>query len=107
MTIIEVFHCAYVSTGLRLATEYSFKSILTENIFKTFFILVTNSVIAVPDPVTQLRHEVDLALEKRVIQRRGTVRLRSSWHRSREALAIDAGCCSNFTGWTVETTMGT
>ena len=54
MTIIEVFHCAYymciyVSTGLRLATEYSFKSILTENIFKTFFILVTNSVIAVPD----------------------------------------------------------
>ena len=53
-----------------------FKSMLTENIFKTFFILVTNSVIAVPpDPVTQLRHEVDLALEKRVIQRRGTVRL--------------------------------
>ena len=72
MTIMEVFHCAYVSTGLRLATEYSFKSILTENIFKTFFILVTNCV---PDPVTQLRHEVDLALEKRVIQRRGTVRL--------------------------------
>ena len=64
MTIMEVFHCAYVSTGLRLATEYSFKSILTENIFKTFFILVTNSVIAVPDPVTQLRHEVDLALEE-------------------------------------------
>ena len=76
MTIMEVFHCVYVSTGLRLATEYSFKSILTENIFKTFFILVTNSVIAVPDPATQLRHEVDLALEKRVIQRRGTVRLR-------------------------------
>ena len=75
MTIIEVFHCAYVSTGLRLATEYSFKSILTENIFKTFVILVTNFVIAVPDPVTQLRHGVDLALEKSVIQRRGTVRL--------------------------------
>ena len=72
---MEVFHCAYVSTGLGLATEYSFKLILTENIFKTFFILVTNSVIAVPDPVTQLRHEVDLALEKRVIQRRGTVNL--------------------------------
>ena len=71
---MEIFHCSSVSTGVRLATEYSFKSMLTENIFKTFFILVTNSVIAVPpDPVTQLRHEVDLALEKRVIQRRGTV----------------------------------
>ena len=78
MTIMEVFHWAYVSTGVRLATEYSFKSILTENIFKTFFILVTNSVIAVPVPVTQLRHKVDLALEKRVIQRRGTVRLNTS-----------------------------
>ena len=75
---MEVFHCAYVSTGVRLATEYSFKSILTKNIFKTFFILVTNSVIAVPVPVTQLRHKVDLALEKRVIQRRGTVRLNTS-----------------------------
>ena len=54
MTIMEVFHCAYVSTGVRLATEYSFKSILTENIFKTFFILVTNSVIAVPDTALSL-----------------------------------------------------
>ena len=64
MTIMEVFHCAYVSTGVRLATEYSFKSMLTENIFKTFFISVTNSVIAVPDTVLSLGVKSTLPLRR-------------------------------------------